>query len=428
MAGWHPRAAKGVALVETQPLAGMFKNMHTRRMPSFHVPPSSLVDEPELGELHGLSGAQQEVACRVEMDGSVFRSSVVLPVADGSCRLPASLITHAVRTGEVATSADAPAASLKVTLTAAGEECTVERPFLAEGVEVENLPAPLAGRLYLPAGGGTRPVVMLLSGSGGGVNDKEAAQLASRGYACLALAYFNYPGRPDVLVDIELEYFDQAYSWLSTHQRLDPSRVALKGGSRGGELVLELASRFSWPAAVIPVVPGAHRWGGVSPDGDEHGAWTYQGQALPYVPADERDAKAAEVAEDGSIVYSPVFEHALARCEPDVLSAARIPVEQITCPVLLISGQDDAMWHCSEYATAVATALDASRPQVEHTNLVLPDAGHMLFPVGTPVETVLAHPVLPARFALGGTVEGTAAGRERAWQECLDFLDRTLGR
>jgi dienelactone hydrolase len=406
----------------------MFKNMHTRRMPRFHIAPTSLADEPQIGELLGLRGAQQEVVCRVEVDGSVFRSAPTLPVVDGTCRLPASLITQAVRTDERAEVAGSPAAPLRFTLAAAGEECAAERLFQADGVTVAELSAPLAGRLYLPAGSGPHPAVMLLSGSGGGVNDKEAAQLASRGYACLALAYFNYPGRPDVLVDIDLEYFDQAHTWLTAHERIDPSRVALKGGSRGGELVLELASRFSWPASVIPVVPGGHPWGGASPDGEEHGAWTYPWQTLPYVPADERDAKAAATAPDGSIVYAPVFEHALARCEPDVLNRARIAVEQIACPVLLVSGQNDAMWHCSDYATAVAQALDAAHPDIEHTNLVLPDAGHMLFPVGTPVETVLSHPVLPACFALGGTVEGTAAGRERAWQECLAFLDRTLGR
>jgi hypothetical protein len=126
-------------------------------------------------------------------------------------------------------------------------------------------------------------------------------------------------------------------------------------------------------------------------------------------------------------VYAPVFEHALSRCDPEVLALARINVEDIGCPVLLISGEEDAMWHCSSFATQVAEALDRARPDVEHRNLVLPDAGHMLFPVGTPVETVLSHPILPARFALGGTVDGTAAGRAQAWAECLSFLDRTLG-
>jgi dienelactone hydrolase len=404
----------------------MSKNMHTVLMLQFEVPDARLVDEPEVGTISGLVGPTVAITCDVVLDGNRFVYEGELPVEAGSCSIPASVITRARRVEGLADSAVTPAAPLRGTLAANGLQQAFERSFRAPGVTVEVLDEPLAGRLYLPPGDGVHGALILLSGSGGGANDKEAALLASRGFACLALAYFNYPGRPDVLVDIDLEYFDTAYAWLARHPRVDGRRVALKGGSRGGELVLQLASMFAWPAAAIAVVPGAHRWGGVSPEGDQTCAWRWQGAPLPFVPADETDAKAAETAHDGSVVYAPVFDHALARCDPQVLAGARIPVEDISCPVLLVSGEGDAMWRCSAFAAQVYEALELAHPRVEHRNLVLPDAGHMLFPVGVPVETVLVHPVLPARFALGGSVEGTERGRVTAWNECLGFLRRTL--
>ena len=68
------------------------------------------------------------------------------------------------------------------------------RVFRDRGVTCTELAGPVVGALYLPAGPGPHPAVMTVSGSGGGIARAEAAMLASRGFACLALAYFNYPG------------------------------------------------------------------------------------------------------------------------------------------------------------------------------------------------------------------------------------------
>src|SRR5690606_14933979 len=57
----------------------------------------------------------------------------------------------------------------------------------------------LVGVLYTPAGPGPHPAVMILNGSGGGINEPRAALYASRGYAALALAYFKAPGLSDYI-------------------------------------------------------------------------------------------------------------------------------------------------------------------------------------------------------------------------------------
>ena len=159
------------------------------------------------------------------------------------------------------------------------------RFYRDRGVTCTELAGPVVGALYLPAGPGPHPAVMTVSGSGGGIARAEAAMLASRGFACLALAYFNYPGRPPELVDQPLEYFGQALDWLAAQPQVRAEAIAVKGNSRGGELSLLLGATFKAVRAVVAVVPSGYVWGAVRADRSDGAAWTWQGTALPQVPS-----------------------------------------------------------------------------------------------------------------------------------------------
>jgi hypothetical protein len=56
--------------------------------------------------------------------------------------------------------------------------------------------------------------VIVLSGGGGGIDEHRGAILASHGYAALSLGYFNVEGLPRGLVNIPLEYFENAIRWM----------------------------------------------------------------------------------------------------------------------------------------------------------------------------------------------------------------------
>ncbi|MFX5595168.1 hypothetical protein ABTD92_21175, partial [Acinetobacter baumannii] len=64
----------------------------------------------------------------------------------------------------------------------------------------------LVGTLFLPATPGPHAAVMILNGSGGGINEPRAALFASRGVAAFALAYFKAPGLSDYISNTPLEY------------------------------------------------------------------------------------------------------------------------------------------------------------------------------------------------------------------------------
>jgi dienelactone hydrolase len=302
------------------------------------------------------------------------------------------------------------------------------RVFLDRGVTCTELAGPLFGALYLPAGPGSHPAVMTVSGSGGGIAREEAALLASRGFACLALAYFNYPGRPPELVDIPLEYFGQALEWLAAQPQVRAEAIAVKGNSRGGELSLLLGSTFSTVRAVVAVVPSGYIWGAARVDWSDGAAWTWQGADLPRVPmTDEEEVdQDRDVAADGSIKLTPGFLAALAAATPEELANAEIPVERTNGPILMVCGEVDDMWPAIELTDPVLRRITEARFPRPVRRLTYPDAGHAINLPYLPTRTSSVHP-LGGNFAYGGTRAGTAAARAAAWREMLAFLTTALG-
>src|SRR5207302_6875272 len=94
---------------------------------------------------------------------------------------------------------------------------TVKRNAVDPSVKVTRVrERGLVGTFYEPAGGGRHPAMIVLVGSGGGIPPPSgpAGGFASRGYAVLALAYFNAEHLPSTLSNIPLEYFGTAVDWL----------------------------------------------------------------------------------------------------------------------------------------------------------------------------------------------------------------------
>jgi len=307
---------------------------------------------------------------------------------------------------------------------------TAERLYVADGVE--RLPVRedgLVGTLFVPPGAGPHPVVITLSGSGGGLSEGGAALYASHGYAGFALAYFNYAELPQDLIEIPLEYFETAIRWLQSQPRLDGDRIAVAGTSRGGELVLLLGATFPAVKAVIAYVPSGIVHGGIGRSGVRGAspAWTFRGEAVPYMqPRPEKlSAEPPPPPQGEPIPLTPRFLRGLEDAE--AAARAEIPVERINGPVLLISGKDDAMWPSTRLAEIARRRLEEHHFPHPYRHLAYAGAGHM---IGTPYlpTSVLAsrHPLTGEMFAYGGTPKAYAAAREDSWREILKLLAETF--
>jgi hypothetical protein len=198
------------------------------------------------------------------------------------------------------------------------------------------------GTYFAPGSDGSYPGVLALGGSDGGTPQYFADLLVPKGFACLALAYWATPETQAWFTEIPLERFERALRWLADRPetRTHEGRVAIVGGSKGGELALLLAATF--PDLVGPVVaytPSSVIWQGFDltlPPGEARSSWTFKGNPLPYVPIAPELQPAQTPA---GISWLPVMAPGLD--DVKAVAAATIEVEKCTGPVLLVSGGDD---------------------------------------------------------------------------------------
>jgi dienelactone hydrolase len=293
-----------------------------------------------------------------------------------------------------------------VTLRAMCDEQTVEasyaRPLLASGVRELAVAEPgVAGRLFLPDGAG-RAVVVLGGSVGGPGGPVVSALLAGHGVPALSLAYWGHPGTPEALRDIDVEVVVRACDWLRARDGVDDVPPCVVGLSRGGELAL-LAAALT-PDRVGPVaslVGSGVPWGAWGPGTDVlETAWRFGGEPVPQMAEDEADPEAC--LDDAAMV-----------------AAAEIAVERATGPVLLLSGEEDAMWPSARLSRIAEDRAAREGAAERVTHVAYPEAGH--FCTTPPGFPLMAEDVVRN----GGTRPGNQAARIDAWQRLLEHVGAT---
>ncbi|GAA1403899.1 acyl-CoA thioesterase/bile acid-CoA:amino acid N-acyltransferase family protein [Catellatospora coxensis] len=331
--------------------------------------------------------------------------------------------------------------ALKVTVSAraGGEsigEVGIERCFGGEHVLGRPTGDDLVGTLYHDDERRPAPAVLLLAGSDGGQLDHAAALLAGRGYAALALSYFGAEDLPPTLSHIDLGYFRRAVDWLLDQPEVDRSRPAsVIGLSRGGELALQLAALDARLHNVVAAAPSSLRQAGLTSNYTDYGqpAWELDGRALPFLKGRYNFGTFLSFARTWLLArpmrQRRAFERAMR--DADAVAAARIEVEAITGPVLLISGADDRLWPSDVYAGQVERRLLAHGHPAEVVNLTYPGAGHFVsFPYALPgmPPMVSISPMSRLRIDFGGSAPANAAAAVDSWRRVLEFLGRHTSR
>jgi dienelactone hydrolase len=272
---------------------------------------------------------------------------------------------------------------------------------------------------------------MLVSGSEGGLSEVLASLFAAHGVAGFALAYFNYETLPKALLRIPIEYFGAGVDFLQRHPAIDGERLAIGGGSRGGELSLLLGSMFPQFKAAIAWVPSGLVWAGIGPPEDGvQPAWMVRGRPVPFMDGDIDPSDYRYVADyhrrGDAIPLTPGFLAEMRRY-PDRIERATIPVERINGAVLLISGEDDQMWPSTRLAE-----ISMERFRVHHfphpcEHVRYADVGHAIaVPPYFPTIIESRHPVSGALFAFGGKTEANAHAAVDAWRRIRGFLREHL--
>ena len=288
----------------------------------------------------------------------------------------------------------------------------------------------IVGTLFLPPNDGSHPAVVVLNGGDGGIDEYRGAILASHGYAALNLGYFGMDGLPRGLVNIPLEYFENAIRWMRRQPWLGDHFLAVWGESRGGELALLLGSTFSEINAVIAWVPsGVVFWAlGLAEPGDTRprAAWTFQGKPLPYLQENNTSMGTLPRAEAGRPVAFASYYLGQLR-DSSAVEHAIIPVEKTLGPILLVSGTDDHMWPSTALADIAMRQLETHHHPYPFRHLKYEGAGHQIrVPGGPQTIRTLRLRVEGASADLldmGGTAKADAEAGFDAWQSVLEFLE-----
>lgn len=303
-------------------------------------------------------------------------------------------------------------------------------PSLPE-VRVESA-AGLPGAVFaiLPSAG-KRPAVILLGGSeGGSLITRDAAPLASHGFAVLALPVFSPPDGtgareiaelPAAWADLPIETLNMARDWLAQREDVDATRIAVHGTSMGALLALLGGVHLPWVSGVVANVPSDVVWDGWGPgvEPGQRSTFSVGGTPLPFVPLIGYEEEIEGYDRGEPVIMRRTFERGRA-ARPDLAAKARVPVEHIRVPVMVIGAYDDQMWPSGHMAQSIAERrLEAG---LETETLIYQDAGHFLYDKGYSPTTGYNAGLKKS----GGTPQSNARAQSEVWSRTILFLERVL--
>lgn len=242
--------------------------------------------------------------------------------------------------------------------------------------------------LLRPPGDERLPVVIALGGSEGndGATRSVGRQLASRGFAVFGLPYHSpawgdqeqqFPGLPRAFANLPLEPLRDARDWIRSRDDLDGEHIGVWGVSKGGEFALAGASRIDGFAAIVAYVPSDVIWEGwgLGRGQPSPSSFSWEGEPLPFVPYLGMGAEFAKGQRDQPVKIR--LAHDAGRlANPDRVAEARIDVEAIDEPVMLIGGDADTTWDSGDMVRNIKESRDAAG--LVTLLIVNREAGHSL--------------------------------------------------
>lgn len=224
--------------------------------------------------------------------------------------------------------------------------------------------------LYL-SDSGKQPLLVAFGGGSGG-NDWERNYLKQKrdsilahGYALLAIGYFNSDQAPDALDRISLNAIaDTIMNIARRTPQIDTTRIILMGASKGGELVLNLASRYPCFTGVIALSTSHVSFPALTISANTS-SWTYNNAEVPFVPAPFETIWPA-LKGDLYGAFSLMLKNKVA------VSEAEIEIEKINGPILIISADQDEQWPATEMSDQLIDRLKRNNFARPYNHIVVP--------------------------------------------------------
>ncbi|CAJ1054548.1 peroxisomal succinyl-coenzyme A thioesterase-like isoform X2 [Xyrichtys novacula] len=285
-----------------------------------------------------------------------------------------------------------------------------ERWYMAPGVQrVEINDKRVRGTLFIPPGPGPFPGLLDMWGGGGGLLEYRSALLASHGYVSLALEYFS-PGELQT-ADLQIQYFEVSFNIVKDHPQVISDKVGIIGLSLGAIIAFYIASesKVAKPHCCV-CISGHHIFA--------------FGETIGSVQREQQKELKARVDENNYRIWRDV------RLPVPSDPSEKIDVRKITCPLLLVTGNDDQNTPSVEAAEDIAQMMSSSGRQHLLSTLTYPDTGHLIEPPYSPHfrATNFIKPTTKEKVIVlwGGRTKPHSDAQEDSWRKILAFLEQHL--
>ena len=226
--------------------------------------------------------------------------------------------------------------------------------------------------LYLGKGK-KQPLIIGLGGSEGGnawTSDywkKTREEFIEKGYAFLAIGYFGCKNTPAILDKIAIEDIHNAILEASKNNKINKKKIAIIGGSRGGDLALLTASYYKDIKCVIALVSSHAVFPGHTQEFNSS-CWTFEGKELPFIPVNE-EAVPFLMKGDLRGTFEAMLKDKIAE-EKSV-----IKVENIKASILLLSATKDEVCPSTLMAEKMISRLKTFNFKYQYNHIPI-DGSH----------------------------------------------------
>ncbi len=284
--------------------------------------------------------------------------------------------------------------------------------------EIVNEPG-IKGVFYTPLEGKSEKAMLIFAG--GAQGDYWGNVLAQRNCAVLSVSYYGAEGLPKNRENIPLEFFKPILKWLSKNAGVSPNKIIIMGASNEGELALQLAAHFpDLVGGVIGLEASTVSWSNtVLPQNSDKimPSWTFNKKAVPYIKMPKiKGGKGTEIK------TMPYWQKGLA--DSSKVKKALVKAENISGPILLISGKDDQVWPAAQMADILEKHLKSKDSKPKFQNIQYENAGHL---ISAKPGTFIPSGFMDIngkkyKFDFGGTRKGNISSQKKALQNIMDYV------
>ncbi|XP_062285185.1 acyl-coenzyme A thioesterase 1-like [Scomber scombrus] len=286
-------------------------------------------------------------------------------------------------------------------------EATNERLLIGDGVT--RLPIKegnIRGVLFTPPGRGPFPAVLDLYTLGGGLSEKRASLLASRGFVVLTVALYGHDDMPKNIKVVHLDYFEEAIQLLRKQDKVGSKGVGIISLSKSGDLALSAAS-------YLPDVDATVWINGCS----ANTAFPLYYKKRQIHPPLMFDLSKMVITESGAGMCKYVTLNPLA----EENQATLIPIEKAKGHFLFVASEDDLNWDSKAYVDDMVERLKRHGKE-NFESVCYSGAGHYLEPPYGPYCPSSLHGMAGMPVMWGGEPRSHAAAEVHLWQKIQEFF------